>query len=124
MYAIRSYYAFITDALEENGISNISTSGARIITSLDKQLQDRTLQALRRQLSQLDVRLRGYKHDEVQKEYEDLGYSGDDSLLPGNFVFGTIASLGASRENGPSRITSYNVCYTKFLRQDGQSPRR
>ncbi len=93
---------FITDALEENGISNISTSGAHIITSLDKQLQDRTLQALRRQLSQLDVRLRGYKHDEVQKEYADLGYSGDDTLLPGNFVFGTIASLGESREKGPS----------------------
>jgi len=93
---------FITDVLEENGISNISTSGARIITSLDKQLQDRTLQALRRQLSQLDVRLRGYKRDEVQKEYEDLWYSGDDSLLPGNFVFGTVESLAAGREKGPS----------------------
>ncbi|MGD9950720.1 MAG: transglycosylase domain-containing protein, partial [Desulfobulbus sp.] len=91
---------FIADILEENGISNISTSGARIVTSLDKDLQSSTLQALRRQLSQLDVRLRGYTRSEVQKEYETLGYSGDDSLLPGNFVFGTIASLSSSREEG------------------------
>ena len=77
---------FIADVLEENGISNISTSGARIITSLDKDLQASTLQALRRQLSQLDVRLRGYKRDAVQKEYEALSYSGDDTTLPGNFV--------------------------------------
>ena len=99
---------FITDVLEENGISNISTSGAHIVTSLDKRLQDRTLQALRRQLSLLDVRLRGYKHDEVQKEYEDLLYSGDDSLLSGNFVFGTIASLAAGREKGASVEVQFN----------------
>ncbi|MDD2466067.1 MAG: transglycosylase domain-containing protein [Desulfobulbus sp.] len=93
---------FIADVLEENGISNISTSGARIITSLDKELQDRTLEALRRQLSQLDVRLRGYKRAEVQGEYEALGYSGDDALLPGSFVFGDITSIASSKEEGPS----------------------
>lgn len=92
---------FIADVLEENGISNISTSGARIITSLDKELQDRTLQALRRQLSQLDVRLRGYKRAEVQEEYQALAYLGDDSLLPGTFVFGTIASLATNRDGSP-----------------------
>nr|WP_321464746.1 transglycosylase domain-containing protein [uncultured Desulfobulbus sp.] len=93
---------FIADVLEENGISNISTSGARIITSLDKDLQASTLQALRRQLSQLDVRLRGYKRDAVQKEYEALSYSGDDTTLPGNFVFGTIASVSSARDKETS----------------------
>jgi membrane peptidoglycan carboxypeptidase len=91
---------FIADVLEENGISNISTSGARIVTSLDKELQDRTLQALRRQLSQLDVRLRGYKRAEVQEEYKALGYSGDDTFLPGNFLFGTIGTIATSRDQG------------------------
>jgi len=84
---------FIVDALEENGISNISTSGAHIITSLDKQLQATTLQALRSQLSLLDMKLRGYDRDTVQKEYEALRYAGDDSLQEGKFVFGTIASI-------------------------------
>lgn len=93
---------FIADVLEENGISNISTSGARIITSLDKELQDRTLQALRRQLSQLDVRLRGYKRVEVQQEYTALDYTGDDTFLPGNFLFGTIGTITSSREQGTS----------------------
>ena len=92
---------FIADILEENGISNISTSGARIITSLDKDLQDSTLQALRRQLSQLDVRLRGYQRAEVQEEYNTLGYAGDDTLQPSNFVFGTIAALSANAQDGP-----------------------
>lgn len=91
---------FIVDVLEENGISNISTSGARIITSLDKDLQDRTLRALRRQLSQLDVRLRGYKRDEVQKEYQELDYWGDDVAQPGNFLFGTVANLSGGRDQG------------------------
>ena len=91
---------FIVDVLEDNGISNISTSGAHIITSLDKNLQDRTLRSLRRQLSQLDVRLRGYKRDEIQKEYQGLDYWGDDDILPGNFLFGTVTSVGGSRDQG------------------------
>lgn len=91
---------FIVDVLEENGISNISTSGAQIITSLDKDLQDRTLRSLRRQLSQLDVRLRGYKRDEVQKEYQELDYWGDDVVQPGNFLFGTVTNLSGGRDQG------------------------
>ncbi len=50
----------VQDALEENGISNLATAGLRVITSVDKSLQENTLYALRRELSRLDVRLRGY----------------------------------------------------------------
>nr|WP_320009986.1 transglycosylase domain-containing protein [uncultured Desulfobulbus sp.] len=91
---------FIMDALEENGISNISTSGAHIITSLDKKLQAKTLQALRSQLSLLDVQLRGYERDTVQKEYGALRYTGDDSLRAGDFVFGTISSVSSDPQQG------------------------
>lgn len=92
---------FITDALEENGISNISTSGARIITSLDPTLQARTVLALRRHLSRLDVRLHGYRRVQVQEEYEKLDFWGDDDFTPGSFVFGSIAEIRDSRETGP-----------------------
>lgn len=93
---------FIADTLEENGISNISTSGARIITSLDKEIQDKTVHALRRQLSQLDVRLRGYHRPLVQIEYQALDYRGDGELIPGAFVFGTIQEISETRERGPA----------------------
>ena len=91
---------FIADILEQNGISNIATSGARIITSLDSEIQRKTMHALRRHLSQLDVRLRGYERASVQTEYKALEYPGDEEYLPGNFVFGTIKEIVEIRDKG------------------------
>lgn len=92
---------FIADSLEENGISNISTSGVRIITSLDPEVQHSTMQALRKHLSQLDVRLRGYQQTKVQAEYNDMEYRGDEDVSPGNFVFGLIAAVHDARGKEP-----------------------
>jgi membrane peptidoglycan carboxypeptidase len=92
---------FIADTLEENGISNISTSGAHIITSLDREMQGATVQALRRHLSQLDVRLRGYARAQVQAEYKALEYHGDEDFVPGNFVFGVVGEIRETKEQGP-----------------------
>lgn len=86
----------IAEYLEEEGISNISTSGARIITTIDKDLQRHTVRALRSQLSQLDVLLRGYEREEVQQEYAELAYGGDGEIVPGAFVFGTLAGPDGS----------------------------
>jgi membrane peptidoglycan carboxypeptidase len=99
---------FIADTLEENGISNISTSGARIITSLDRDIQGRTVQALRHHLSQLDVRLSGYSRMTVQKAYQALDYAGDEDFLPGNFVFGTVAELSETRDRGTVARISFD----------------
>lgn len=85
----------LMEFLEENGISNISTSGARIITTLDKDLQDQTVYALRRHLSRLDVQLRGYRREAVQKEYAELEYQGDEEIVPRAFVFGTLGEVDA-----------------------------
>ena len=84
---------FIADILEQNGIANITTSGARIITTLDAGIQRKTIQSLRRHFSQLDVRLRGYDRSTVQTEYKAMEYQGDEELLPGNFVFGTVGDV-------------------------------
>ncbi len=91
---------FIAESLEENGISNAATSGVRVITTLDNEIQEKTLYALRRHLSQLDVRLRGYPRPLVQTEYRALDYPGDADLLPGFFVFGTIKDVSDTREHG------------------------
>ncbi|WP_051309924.1 transglycosylase domain-containing protein [Desulfogranum japonicum] len=80
----------VTQALRQHGISNVSTSGIRVYTSLDKALNQKALEALRQQLSYLGIRLEGYDRTSVQTEYEELKYSGDKEFLPGAFMFGEI----------------------------------
>lgn len=83
----------VLNALEENDITNIATSGVRIITTVDRELQHKTLASLRGELSRLDVRLRGYNRDEVQAELKDLDYTGDSELREGEFLFGNIVEI-------------------------------
>jgi len=83
----------VLDALSVYGIDNIATSGIRIITTVDQQIQQQTMYGLRKQLSTLDVRLRGYEREEVQKELQDTDYRGDLNIETGNFVFGTITAI-------------------------------
>jgi penicillin-binding protein 1A len=109
-YSLDSVMELVTDAvssdrlleaLSVHGIDNIATSGIRVITTVDKYIQDQTLSALRKQLSYLDARLRGYERDEVQEELASLKYSGDLTIAEGNFVFGTIETI----ENTGEEIT-------------------
>lgn len=83
----------IQAALEEHGIGNLATAGLRVITSVDKGLQEETLYALRRELSRLDVRLRGYEHDEIQKELAAVKYLGDRVVKKMAFLFGNITKI-------------------------------
>ena len=83
----------VTKTLSARGIENVATSGIRIITSVDKDLQSKTLYSLRKQLSLLDVRLRGYEREEVQAELADTKYRGDPHLLERSFHFGEVRSI-------------------------------
>lgn len=83
----------VVAALEKYGISNVSTSGVQIFTTVEKDIQDSTLYALRKELSVLDVHLRGYDRETVQKEYADLDYPGDSFPEPQAFLFGQIESI-------------------------------
>ena len=83
----------ITAALEEHNISNIATSGVRIITTVEPKIQEQTLYSLRHDLSRLDVRLRGYEREEVQKELSELKYGGDTTLTKHAFLFGTVKEV-------------------------------
>jgi penicillin-binding protein 1A len=83
----------LIEALAAQGIDNISTSGIRIITTVNKGIQEKTLAALRTHLSYLDVRLRGYDRQTVQEELARREYSGDSELKPGAFLFGRVTSV-------------------------------
>ncbi|MCL7488354.1 MAG: transglycosylase domain-containing protein [Desulfobulbaceae bacterium] len=91
----------ITRALEEHGISNPSTSGIRIFTTIEKDLQEGALTALRGELSRLDIRLRGYDRQEVQREYLNLEYPGDTLVDHGAFLFGQIRSMEREESGEP-----------------------
>ncbi len=104
----------VTAALDRHGIGNVATSGIKIYTTVDRGLQDATLAALRRELSRLDVRLRGYARDEVRSEYARLDYPGDTLLRPGSFVFGRIVSVTADDDEEGVRI---RVRLNRFRRE-------
>ncbi len=89
----------VLEGLAAHDISNIASSGVRVITSIDRPLQESTLAALRNELSRLDVRLRGYERQEVQAEIADLDYSGDSVLQKDAFLFGTIEKIGGKGQN-------------------------
>lgn len=89
----------VLNALEEHNVANIATSGVRIITTIDRVLQKRSLASLRGELSRLDVRLRGYNREEVQAELTNLDYSGDSEGSEGEFLFGTIIEIKGKGKN-------------------------
>ena len=91
----------ISQALEEHGISNISTSGARIISSVDQNLQEATLYNLRRELSRLDVRLRGYTRRDVQEEYTEKQHQQTGIIKEKAFLFGTITKRNIKEKENP-----------------------
>lgn len=95
----------ITNALKQHGINNISTSGARIISTVDHTLQTETLYSLRRNLSRLDVRLRGYNRKKVQQEYKDQ--KGDREIIKKAFLFGTIKKIDKSDPEQPVISVSF-----------------
>ncbi len=100
----------ILSALEAHDITNVATSGIRIITTIDKELQVKTLTILRDELSRLDVRLRGYEREDIQKELADLNYSGDSHLKKDAFLFGTI-----ERKEGRGKEIKVFVRFDKKL---------
>ena len=65
--------------LQEQGIENIATSGIKIYTSINKEIQEGALRSLRQQLPQLDVKLTGYGSLPAQ---EGLNGSQSNGKLP------------------------------------------
>jgi len=84
----------VEEAMVNHGIDNISTSGIRIFTSIDKNLQNFSFGALRHELSRLSVRLGGYDFKRARKLYPALAakYEGD-ALVPGAFLFGRVQGV-------------------------------
>ena len=86
----------VEEALAAHGIDNIATSGVRIYTTVEKELQDQAFYSLRKELSRLSIRLKGYMHEELQQYYGSLVQAGDLDLHDGAFFFGTVTAIDIS----------------------------
>ncbi len=82
----------VEDALLDAGIENVSTSGMRVVTTIDKNLQKSNYFALQSELSRLDVRLRGYNREELQQRYSELPFGAVD-VSAGQFLVGRILDI-------------------------------
>ena len=109
----------VIDALAARGIDNIATSGIRVITTVHRELQEETLYALRRQLSYLDVRLRGYDRESVQSELAATEYQGD--LVPERhaFLFGTVAGIRVEKDTFEIEVDLGNNAANGFIDRQG-----
>jgi penicillin-binding protein 1A len=88
----------VIEAFQNHGIDNFATSGIRVYTTVEKELQQQAEHALRKELSQLDVRLRGYDREELQKKYAPLVERSRGRAEPGTFLFGRIAEVRGGAE--------------------------
>ncbi len=78
------------EAFARRDIDNISTSGLRVITTVDKGIQEAALYGLRKELSRLDTRLRGYARPEVQAALAEIRFGNRQGLAKGDFLVGRV----------------------------------
>lgn len=96
----------VEEAFDEHGIENVGTAGIRIYTTVEKDLQEEGLYALRKELSQLDVRLKGYDHLKMQEQYRQA--TADDSWpQPKAFLYGRI--VGITKTADPRLDISFGI---------------
>jgi membrane peptidoglycan carboxypeptidase len=67
---------YFKKVLSDQGIENIATSGIRIYTSINRNMQEAALRSLRETLPLLDVQLAGYNPKEQGLEYAQLKQMG------------------------------------------------
>jgi penicillin-binding protein 1A len=63
---------YFRSVLKEQGVENIATSGIKIYTSINKEIQEGALRSIRRHLPILDVKLSGYRNALLRAKEEAM----------------------------------------------------
>ncbi len=90
----------IREALADHGIDNVATSGIKVVTTIDRNIQESAVYSMRKTLSRLDIRLSGYERDKVQRRYGELNLKRTSSPADGDFLPGRVVSV--DREGPPA----------------------
>ncbi|MDY7032086.1 MAG: transglycosylase domain-containing protein [Thermodesulfobacteriota bacterium] len=90
--------------LLEQGIDNIATSGIKIYTTIDKEIQESAYFTLKKHLSYLETKLNGYVRKLVQERYANLIKESLESseIHQTHFAFGKVQKV--VRKGGSSFI--------------------
>ncbi len=83
----------IEDDFARHGIDNIATSGIKVVTTIDKDLQESSLYSLKSELSRLDIRLTGYEREVLQKTYADMSLGSTTTLHAGQFLLAQVEKI-------------------------------
>ncbi|MDY6881261.1 MAG: transglycosylase domain-containing protein [Thermodesulfobacteriota bacterium] len=98
---------FFKAVLEEQGVDNPATSGIRIYTSINKDVQEAALRSLRDHLPLFDVRLNGYNIAEMSDSYYELLEKGIRKSTD-HFPFpARITHIGKTRKD-PHLVVSWD----------------
>jgi len=103
----------VEEAMREHGIDNMATSGIRIITTVDPDLQESGFYAVRKELSRLDIRLLGYERDSIQESYGALPDNTEHHINKGDFLLGRIIEV-KKNNNEPEIIVSLGKDETRI----------
>ena len=71
----------------------MATSGVRVLTSIDKNIQKSNFFALQSELSRIDVRLLGYDRQELQKRYAGFAFGSGNNVSVGQFLVARIVKI-------------------------------
>ncbi|MDP6179205.1 MAG: transglycosylase domain-containing protein, partial [Desulfatiglandales bacterium] len=98
---------YFINILYQQGVDNIATSGIKIYTSINKEIQEGALRGLRRHLPLLDVKLSGLERDLLQEKYGEL--ASETLKKPENDIpFLCRISHINNNEHAPSMIVAWN----------------
>ncbi len=85
--------------LQDQGVDNIATSGIKIYTSVNKEMQEGALRSIRRHLPLLDVKLSGYRDELSTKRYEEFAEDLSGKVKSDLPFLCRITSISAAQPN-------------------------
>ncbi|MBN2467180.1 MAG: transglycosylase domain-containing protein [Deltaproteobacteria bacterium] len=87
------------ETLTEHGISNVATSGIRVYTTINKDIQEAGLRIMRKHLSRLETLITGYDREVVQSRYAQVELGEKREPTIGAFRFGTAEEKARENKN-------------------------
>ena len=85
--------------LHDQGVDNVATSGIRIYTSVNKEMQEGALRSIRQHLPLLDVKLSGYRDELSTKRYEEFAEDLSGKVKSDLPFLCTITAISADKQN-------------------------
>ena len=98
---------YFKEILQEQGIENIATSGIKVYTSVNREMQAGALRSIRRHLPALDVKLSGYGGEGANRRYLEMPDEAAEKSKSDLPFLSRITEIHAGKEN-PYLVVSWD----------------